>query len=122
MSVISATWGFPYPSVALTTTLYFPLFCGIHSSAQRTQELREIGSLRLAVIQVFPPSVLTSTFDIPLSPAKAMPAIGLLLPGVAILAESASNLFRSASPGRTIFERVWYLALFAQPLLCQNPS
>ena len=61
---------------------------------------RESGSLMLAVCQVFPPSVLTSTFDIPLSPAKARPAIGLLLPTVAALVDNSSNLFRSASPGR----------------------
>src|ERR687885_2542867 len=112
---------FPVLSVALTTMLYLPVLCGIQSRAQRTHELIESGSFRVAVCHVFPPSVLTSTFDIPLSPAKAMPAIGLLFP-TAIFAESSSNLLRSAFPGNTIFECVWYLALFAHPLLCQNPS
>src|SRR5919107_6197300 len=94
----------PALSVALTTILYFPLFCGIQSRAQRTQELLESGSLILAVCQLFPPSVLTSTFDIPLSPAKAMPAIGLFFPMAAALVEvdNSSNLFRNASPGKTI--------------------
>src|SRR5215207_6228832 len=109
MSLSSADCMFPALSVALTTMLYFPLFCGIQSRAQRTHELLERGSLMLAFCQVFPPSVLTSTFDIPMSPAKARPAIGLLLPMVAALVDNSSNLFRSASPGKTIFECVWYL-------------
>src|ERR687890_1983203 len=99
----------PALSVALTTMLYFPLFCGIQSRAQRTQELLESGSLTLAVCQVFPPSVLTSTFDIPLSPAKATPAIGLLFPtsaALTVVVDNSSNLFRNASPGKTIFECV----------------
>jgi hypothetical protein len=35
----------------------------------------------LADFRVAPPSVLTSTFDIPRSPAKATPAIGNFCPG-----------------------------------------
>jgi hypothetical protein len=60
----------------------------------------------LAFFHMFPPSVLTSTFDIPLSPAKAMPAIELLLPAVAAFVDNSSNLFRSASLEKTIFECV----------------
>src|SRR5712692_9985603 len=104
--------------------LYMPLFFGIQSSAHNTHELFERGSFMLAVCQLFPPSTLTSTSDIPLSPAKAIPAIGLLFPTIEDILGAATrpNLAARVSPGATILECVLYSASLAHPLLCQKPS
>jgi hypothetical protein len=47
----------------------------LNSVAQRIQVYGDNGSLIIVSFQLAPPSVLTSTFDIPRSPAKATPAM-----------------------------------------------
>src|SRR3972149_6376204 len=98
-----AVWTFPALSVALTMILYSPMVGGFHSVAQKTHVYPERGSLTLAVSQVLPPSVLTSTFNIPRSPAKAMPAIGAMWPAQTFEAPNSTSLFLTGlSPGIAI--------------------
>src|SRR6201998_4568972 len=89
----SAVCTFPVLSVALTTILLLPWGAvGVNSAAHRTQVYFESGSLILADFQVTPPSVLTSTFDIPRSPAKAIPATGTLCPGTIFIFSNSKFL------------------------------
>src|SRR5678816_2799928 len=93
----------------------------------KTHVYLESGSLILAVFHVIPPSVLTSTFEIPLSPPNAIPAIGtLLLDKLDLVVKFSSkflNLFIiGACPGITMEDPVLYSAIFDQPFLCQYPS
>jgi hypothetical protein len=87
-----------------------------------------------ASFQVAPLSMLTSTLEIPLDPAKAIPPTETLLFGVeeeALLALGKVELgglnplnlvLIAALPGITIDERVLYRATLLQPLRCQKPS
>ena len=48
---------------------------GVHGKVHKTQVNPDIGAFRVASVHVEPPSVLTSTREIPRSPAKATPPI-----------------------------------------------
>ena len=77
----------------------------------------------MASCQLFPPSMVTSIFDIPSFPAKAMPAIGTLFPSVTVVGiPKLPNLLDSALPGATRVECILYLASLLHPFLCQKPS
>src|SRR5688500_1610960 len=104
--------------------LYIYSFSVNYSVDQITQVYLERGSLILAVFQVIPPSVLTSTFEIPLSPPNAIPAIGTLLLDERELVVKFSSRFLNlfligACPGITMEDPVLYSAIFDQPFLCQ---
>ena len=92
-----------------------------------------------AFLHVAPLSVLTSTLEIPLDPAKAMPptetcllddvpaAVEVLLlpePEIVVLAgRNPLNLVLSgALPGMTMDDRALITAVLLQPLRCQKPS
>src|ERR1044071_2214857 len=99
----------------------FFLFGGTYPAVHSTQVYCERGSFTLAVFQVVPPSVLTSIFAIPLSPANAIPAIGTL-PSSGDIAVSSSFLnlcLAGAWPGIKMDDPVLSSALLAHPSRCQ---
>src|SRR5256885_1698707 len=63
----------PSASTARATMRNDPLRGGVQSRVHKTQVRFDFGELRLADFQVSPPSVLTSTAEIPRSPASAIP-------------------------------------------------
>src|SRR5581483_4136561 len=64
----------PVPSVARAANIVLPTVVGVHCHDQKTQESLESGGANVATFQVIPLSALTSTFSMPLLPAKAKPA------------------------------------------------
>src|SRR5207249_11571160 len=86
---------------------------GVHGNVHNTQVSPDIGPFRLASVHVEPPSVLTSTREIPRSPANATPPMSTIPPttvlsaGVAIIA--------------TVFTRPCESSEFVQPFCCQYP-
>jgi hypothetical protein len=73
----SSICGVPSASAHLTSKVCLPAAKG-QSYRQITQVVSERGALKLAVCQG-PLSTLTSTFEIPRAPAKAMPPTGTSL-------------------------------------------
>src|SRR6266571_7784301 len=103
----------PTPSYARATILKDPPRGGVHGNVHNTQVSPDIGSFRVASVQVEPPSVLTSTREIPRSPANAIPPISVVPPTTAL------------SGGVAIIATVWIRPLpsseFVQPFCCQYP-
>src|SRR5215510_4692364 len=95
----------PSPSVARTLIRYSPTCGGIHALCHKTQENADSDSLLSAISQLLPPSVETSTFEIPRFPANAMPAI--VVEPLILLS------------GTSIRDMVLYSALSFQPRFCQ---
>ena len=60
--------------------VYLPAREGFQGYSQRTQLVLERGGFKTAAFQLVPPSVLTSTLETPLTPAKATPPIDTVGP------------------------------------------
>src|SRR5256884_5589527 len=105
----AASCGVPAASTARATIRNDPLRGGVQSRVHRTHVTSDFGELRVADFHVAPPSVLTSTAEMPRSPAKAIPPIWTTPPTTVL------------SAGVAMIAVVWIGPRFVQPFCCQYP-
>src|SRR5216117_4367672 len=86
---------------------------GVHGKVHKTQVNPDIGAFRVASVHVEPPSVLTSTREIPRSPAKATPPI-VTAPWTTVLSGGVAMI-------ATVWIRPFPSSEFVQPFCCQYP-